>query len=221
MVIGGRHADLIYLAHLGCIDQNPWMSRVPTPDSGGEPQGGLDHPDYILIDLDPYECPYDKIVEAALLVRRRLDQIGLVGYPKTTGGNGLHIYIPLEPIYLYEHARAFAEILSSLVTRDKPDLFTTPRSVARRTKNRVYFDWMQIARGKTISAPYVPRARPGATVATPLDWSEVRMGLNPKQFTIKTVLPRFDALGDLFANVLTKPQRLEDALSKMEELMTT
>jgi bifunctional non-homologous end joining protein LigD len=220
MVIGGRHVDLIYLAHLGCIDQNPWMSRVASEGEKAKEGGTLDNPDYILIDLDPFQCPYDKIVDAALLVRRRLDQIGLVGYPKTTGGNGLHIYIPLEPIYLYEHARAFAEILSTLVTRDKPDLFTTPRSVARRTKNRVYFDWMQIARGKTISAPYVPRAHPGATVATPLEWSEVRMGLDPKQFTIKTVLPRFDALGDLFAGVLSKPQRLEDALAKMEELLT-
>ena len=211
MVIGGRHADLIYLAHLGCIDQNPWMSRLS--DAGSD---SLDHPDYILIDLDPHDCGYDKIVEAALLIRRRLDQVGLVGYPKTTGGDGMHIYIPLEPVYLYEHARAFAEILARVVTRDRPELFTTPRSVARRTKNRVYFDWMQIARGKTISAPYVPRAYPGAPVATPLEWSEVRAGLNPRQFHIKNVLARFDALGDLFTGVLTKPQRLEDALVRME-----
>ncbi len=75
---------LLYLTNLGCIDQNPWMSRV----------GSLDHPDYILIDLDPQECPYDKIVEAALLVKAKLDAIGLAGYPKTTGGDGMHIYIP-------------------------------------------------------------------------------------------------------------------------------
>jgi bifunctional non-homologous end joining protein LigD len=210
MVIGGRHVDLIYLAHLGCIDQNPWMSRLQT----------LDHPDYILIDLDPHQCAYDKIVEAALLVRRRLDQIGLAGYPKTTGGDGMHIYIPLEPVYLYEHARAFAEILARIVVRDNPDLFTTPRSVARRVKGRVYFDWMQIARGKTISAPYVPRAYAGAPVATPLEWREVRAGLNPKQFHIRNVLARFDALGDLFAPVLSGGQRLEDAIERMERILT-
>jgi len=153
-------------------------------------------------------------------VRRRLEQIGLVGYPKTTGGDGMHIYIPLAPIYLYEHARAFAEILSTLVVRDKPELFTTSRSLARRQKNRVYFDWMQIARGKTISAPYVPRAHPGATVATPLEWSEVRAGLNPKEFHIRNVLPRFDALGDLFAAVLTNHQHLEEPLVKVEKLLT-
>jgi bifunctional non-homologous end joining protein LigD len=209
MVIGGRHADLIYLAHLGCIDQNPWMSRVPT----------LDHPDYILIDLDPYQCGYDKIVEAAQLVRRRLDQIGLAGYPKTTGGDGMHIYIPLAPVYLYEHARAFAEILCTLVVRDRPELFTTSRSLSRRQKGRVYFDWMQIARGKTISAPYVPRAHAGAPVATPLEWSEVRAGLDPKQFHIRNVLPRFDALGDLFGPVLSTAQHLEDALAQMEKLL--
>lgn len=205
-VFAGDRAALLYLANLGCIDQNPWMSR----------SGSLDNPDFVLIDLDPQHCPYEKIVEAALLVKEVLDQIGMQGYPKTTGGDGMHIYIPLAPEYTYEHARVFAEIIARIVTRRKPDLFTTPRSVAKRERNRVYFDWMQIAKSKTIAAPYVLRAYYGAPVATPLEWKEVRPGLHPSQFNISNVRDRFREKGDLFAGVLNNPQHIEKALSNLE-----
>ena len=208
-VIGGRRADLIYLANLGCIDQNPWMSRVAT----------LDHPDYILIDLDPQECPYPKLVEAALLIRRKLDLLALEGYPKTTGGDGLHIFVPLEPIYSYDQARHIAEILARLCAAERPDLFTFPRAVQKRDSGKVYFDWMQIARGKTISAPYVPRAHPGATVATPLEWRELTPQLDPKHFHLRNALDRFDRVGDLFSGVLKKPQSLDTAIERLAALL--
>ena len=137
--------------NLGCIDHNPWMSRV----------GSYEHPDYLLIDLDPMECGFEKIVEAALLVRAKLDVAELESYPKTTGGDGLHLYVPLEPSYSYEQVRSFAEVLAAMASAERPDLFTTPRTVSKREKGRVYFDWAQIAEGKTISAPYVTRAYPG------------------------------------------------------------
>jgi bifunctional non-homologous end joining protein LigD len=168
-----------------------------------------------LIDLDPVECSYEKIVEAALLVRSKLDLAGLEGYPKTTGGDGLHIYVPLEPRYSYEQVRSFAELLAALAVADRPDLFTTPRAVSKREKGRVYFDWAQIAEGKTISAPYVLRAYPGAPVATPLAWREVTPRLNPDQFTIHNAIARFDRVGDLFEPVLTNHQKLETALEKL------
>ena len=99
--------------------------------------GSLDNPDFALIDLDPTEgCPYEKIVEAAQLVKKTLDSIGMAGYPKTTGGDGMHIYIPLDPIYTYEQVRSLAEILSILVIRRNPDLFTTPRTVSRRKRRK-------------------------------------------------------------------------------------
>jgi bifunctional non-homologous end joining protein LigD len=180
--------------------------------------GSLDHPDYILIDLDPQECPFDLIVEAALLVERVLEQIGLVGYPKTTGGDGMHVYIPIEPVYSYEEARNFAELISRLVTHEKPHLFTTPRSVAKRQKNRVYFDYLQIGKSKTIAAPYVLRAYEGAPVATPLDWKEVVPGLHPKQFHIHNSRERFREKGDLFRGVLDRPQNLYEALGRLEKL---
>jgi bifunctional non-homologous end joining protein LigD len=207
-VFAEDHASLLYLVNLGCIDHNPWMSR----------SGSLDHPDYILIDLDPQECPFDMIVEAALLVERVLEQIGLVGYPKTTGGDGMHVYIPIEPVYSYEEARNFAELISRLVAHEKPHLFTTPRSVAKRQKNRVYFDYLQIGKSKTIAAPYVLRAYEGAPVATPLDWEEVVPGLHPKQFNIHNSRDRFREKGDLFRGVLDRPQNLYDALGRLEKL---
>ncbi|MDP9054563.1 MAG: DNA ligase D [Acidobacteriota bacterium] len=202
-------ASLLYLTNLGCIDQNPWMSRV----------GSLDNPDYILIDLDPQECAFTKIVEAALLVRQKLDDIGLEGYPKTTGGDGMHIFIPIEPRYTYEQARTFAEVIAMMLAGERPDLFTRPRSVTAREKNRVYFDHIQIGKSKTISAAYVARAYPGAPVSTPLAWDEVKPSLHPSQFSIANAPERFARVGDLFDGVLKKKQKIEKAFGKLEKLL--
>ena len=206
-VIGDDRATLLFLVNLGCIDHNPWMSRV----------GTLENPDYILIDLDPYECSYEKIVEAALWVRAKLDRIELVSYPKTTGGDGIHIFIPVEPVYTYAQVRSFAEVLAALGAAARPDLFTTPRAVSKREKGKVYFDWQQIAKSKTISAPYVLRAYAGAPVATPLAWDEVTPKLRPEQFHLGNALGRFDRVGDLFEGVLKRPQRLEAAIEKLSK----
>jgi bifunctional non-homologous end joining protein LigD len=208
-VLADDRASLLYLVNLGCIDQNPWMSRV----------GSLGNPDFLLIDLDPHGCEFDKIVEAALLVRKTLDALGLAGYPKTTGGDGLHIYLPLVPEYSYDQVRSFAELIANLVIAERPKLFTTPRAVAKREAGKVYFDYLQISESKTIAAPYVLRAYDGAPVATPLAWDEVKPGLTPEQFNIGNVLDRFDKLGDLFRPVLDQPQRLEESLAKMEDLV--
>ena len=207
-VLADDRASLLYLTNLGCIDQNPWMSRV----------GSLGNPDYILIDLDPHECPFARIVEAALLVKKKLDAIGLRGYPKTTGGDGMHVFVPIEPHYSYEQARTFAEVIARMVAAERPDLFTTPRAVEKREKNRVYFDYLQIAESKTISAPYVARAYTGAPVSTPLDWDEVKPSLLPTQFTIANAPERFARVGDLFEGVLTKSQRIEEAFGKLEKI---
>jgi bifunctional non-homologous end joining protein LigD len=149
------------------------------------------------------------------MVKRILDRIGLTGYPKTTGGDGMHVYIPVEPIYSYEETRTFAELIARLVIAEKPEMFTTPRSVSKRQKNRVYFDYLQNAKSKTIAAPYVLRAYPGAPVATPLDWTEVTPGLHPSQFQIGNAPERFAKKGDLFRGVLDSPQDLEQALERL------
>jgi bifunctional non-homologous end joining protein LigD len=208
-VVGDSRAQLVYLAQLGCIDQNPWMSRI----------GTLDHPDLLLVDLDPQECSYDLVIEAAHVVRKKLEALGLAGYAKTTGGDGMHIYVPLEPIYSFDQTKSFAEILARLCAAERSDIFTTPRAVSKRRKDRVYFDYLQNGRGKTISAPYVLRAYDGAPVATPLDWTEVKPGLTPRQFHLRNALERFRGTGDLFAGVLEHRQRLEPALEKLAGLL--
>ena len=218
-VVADDRASLLYLANLACIDQNPWMSRVLAGKEGAGKMDLLEHPDFILIDLDPQDCPYDRIVEAAQLIRQKLDLLELEGYPKTTGGHGMHIYVPVEPVYTYEQTRAFAEILARWVAEERPDLFTTPRPVARRDKGKVYFDYLQNAYGKTISAPYVLRAHPGAPVATPLAWHEVAPGLVPTRFHMRNALDRFASVGDLFRPVLDSPQRLEPALEQLAVVM--
>jgi len=204
-VIGEDRATLLYLVNLGCVDHNPWMSRV----------GSLPHPDYLLIDLDPQDCGYEKIVEAALWVRAKLDRAGLESYPKTTGGDGMHIFVPLEPIYTYEQVRSLAQVIATLGAAERPDLFTTPRAPSKRDKGKVYLDWPQIAEGKTIAAPYVLRAYPGAPVATPLRWDEVTPRLRPEQFHIGNAVGRFDRVGDLFRGVLERPQRIEKAVNRL------
>jgi len=204
-VIGTDRATLLFLVNLGCIDHNPWMSRMDS----------LENPDYLLIDLDPQECSYEKIVDAALLVRKKLDRAELESFPKTTGGDGMHIFVPLVPRYTYDQVRALAEVLATMVAHERPDLFTTPRAVSKREKGKVYFDWMQIGGGKTISAPYAVRAYQGAPVATPLAWQEVTPRLRPEQFNIGNALARFDRVGDLFSGVLNRPQRMEDAVEKL------
>jgi len=208
-VLADNRAALLYLTNLGCIDQNPWMSRV----------GSLECPDFMLIDLDPQGCEFDRIIEAAQLVRKKLDQVGLEGYPKTTGGDGMHIYVPVEPVYSYEQVRSFTEIIARVVAAERPDLFTTPRPVARREQGKVYFDYLQIGESKTIAAPYVVRAYPGAPVATPLAWREVARGLLPTQFHLRNALDRFSRVGDLFEPVLKRPQRLEPAIEKLDKIV--
>jgi bifunctional non-homologous end joining protein LigD len=206
--LANDRASLLYLTNWGCIDQNPLTSRT----------GNLEHPDWMLLDLDPVDTSFDLIVDAALLVREVLKELGLVGLPKTTGGDGMHVYVPLQPIYSYDQVRSFAEILSHLVVAKEPDLFTTPRSVAKRQKNRVYFDYLQIGTGKTISAPYVVRAHDGAPVSTPLEWKEVKRGLKPLDFRIDNAVERFRRVGDIFAPVLAGTQRLENALQRINEM---
>ncbi len=200
-------ASLLYLVNLGCIDQNPWMSRA----------GSLDKPDWMLLDLDPVDASFDLLVDAALLVREILEGLGLKGYPKTTGGDGMHVYVPFDPDYSYEQIRSFAELISHLALAREPSLFTTPRSVEKRKKGRVYFDYLQIGIGKTIAAPYVVRAYDGAAVATPLDWKEVKRGLRPTDFHLGNAIERFEERGDLFEPVLKGGQRLETALEALNE----
>ncbi|SRR5579871_695743 len=208
-VMCDNRATLVYLAQLGCIDHNLWQSSVPTIES----------PDFILFDLDPGErATMQTLVEAAQCLHAVFEKLGLETYPKTSGAVGMHIYVPLEPIYTYEFARRLCEVICRVVETQQPKLMTHERSLGRRPQERIYLDYMQIGLGKTVPPPYSMRPQPGATISTPLEWSEVRAGLDPRAFTIQTIWDRLDEKGDLFAGTLDRRQRLEDAVEKLGAL---
>lgn len=202
-------AGLYFLVNLGCIDHNPWMSRISSIDS----------PDYLLIDLDPYQCSYEKVMEAALMTRAVIEDCEMESYPKTSGGDGFHICIPLRHGYTYAQVRSFAELLARAVQERKPDLFTTPRSVQKRQAGKVYFDYLQISKGKTLASVYSARAHDGAPVSTPLQWSEVNKRRTPYNSTIRTLRKRLEKYGDLFLPTLSGKQTLTGPLTRLEKIL--
>jgi len=199
-----NEATLLYMANLGCIELNPWLSRVPH----------LDHLDYTVIDIDPDEQGYDDVVKVALAVRAVLDRIGATGFCKTSGATGLHIYVPLTPGCDYASGRLLAEAICKIIEGQLPDLTTTERIPSRR-RGRIYLDYMQNRSGQTLAAPYCVRPRPGAPVSAPLLWDEVRRGLSPGAFTIKTMPERLARLGDLWAGLTLTTN---DVVARLEAL---
>lgn len=197
-------ASLLYLANLGCIELNPWNSRLDH----------LDNPDYAILDLDPEDIAFVHVVEAAQAVRKVLDRAGVECCCKTSGKRGLHIFVPLGAKYSYETARQFAQVVATFVHNQLPETTSIVRSPAQR-QHRVYLDYLQNARGQTLAAPYSIRPAPGATVSTPLAWREVKKGLDPAKFTIKTLSRRLDKVGDLWKPVLNKGVDLQEALANL------
>ncbi len=186
-------ATLLYLANLGCIEINPWHSRIKS----------LDNPDYIIIDIDPSDNnTFDQVIEAANVVKGILDKAGAMSICKTSGASGLHVYVPLGKKYDYDHAKDFANLVCIMANQLIPEFTTLERSLAKRSKDKIYMDYLQNRKGQTIACVYSLRPKKGATVSTPLDWSEVKEGLTPKDFTIKTIPERLKKVGDLFAPVL-------------------
>jgi bifunctional non-homologous end joining protein LigD len=192
---------LLWMANMGCIDMNPWYSRVDRPD----------RPDFVLFDLDPTpEVPFSQTVEVALLVKELLDGLGLQSFPKTSGGKGFHILVPLDRRSTYDDSRSFAELIASTIARSYPTLATTQWAKSRR--RGVLIDANQNGLGKTIASVYSVRPHPGAPVSTPLEWNEVDAGLDPHAFTMGAVVDRVARHGDLYAGVLTTRQSLSKAL---------
>jgi bifunctional non-homologous end joining protein LigD len=196
---------LMYLNNLGCIEINPWNSRIKT----------MDNPDYLIIDIDPSEKnTFEEVIEVARVIKDILDKASAVSYCKTSGASGLHVYVPLKAAYPYDQARAFAEIVASLVLEQLPKTTTMERSLSKR-KNRIYIDYLQNKRGQTLASVYSLRPVPGATVSTPLNWKEVKSGLSPSKFTIHNTLKRIEKMGDLFQGVLKEKVNIEKCLKKL------
>lgn len=167
--------SLLHFVNLGTIEQHPWHSTVKH----------LDKPDYLMLDLDPKAAPWKNVLDIALVCREVLDELGLPGFPKTSGSSGIHVYVPLKPKYDYGKIAEIAIALANEVARRAPKIATTQRSLAKRQKQQVYVDAMQNARGKTIASPFSARARPGATVSMPLTWKQVEKGVKISDFTIR------------------------------------
>ncbi len=199
-------ASLLYIVNLGCIAQNPFSSRAET----------LDKPNWIVIDLDPEEAPFDSVCEVGMVVKGILDEIGLVGYPKTSGSRGLHVYVPIENVYTQEQAREFGRVIAAVTAARRPDIATIKRIKKDRTSEQVYVDIIQNGPGKSLAGAYSVRAVPGATVSTPLTWDEVASKPDKMQYTMQTALERIENHGDLFKEVLTRKQHLAEALEMLE-----
>lgn len=196
---------LLYLANLGCIDFNPFLSRIDS----------LEYPDYLVLDLDPEDISFDKVVEVALTIHEVLEKWEIPSVCKTSGKRGMHIYIPLGAKYKYEESVNFGKLIAYIVHKMLPDITSVERSPKDRQK-KVYLDYLQNNFGQTVVAPYSVRATPGATVSTPLKWSEVKPGISPQDFTIQTVLPRFKKTGDLFKLAQGRGIDLKKILKKIE-----
>ncbi|MBL7914356.1 MAG: DNA ligase D [Bacteroidia bacterium] len=192
-LVAKNKASILYMANLGCIEMNPWHSRVESED----------YPDYCIIDLDPGETKFAKVIDAANIVKDILDNWGIKGYPKTSGSTGIHIYIPLGAKYTYDQSKEFARVIATLVQQEMPRYTSIERTVKSR-KGKMYIDFLQNRSHATVAAPYSLRPKPDATVSMPLDWSEVKQGLKIADFTIFNALERVEAIGDIFKPVLGK-----------------
>jgi len=194
-LIGGSLITLLYMAQIAAISQDPWFSRV----------GSLDDADHVVLDLDPMPgVPFATVVDVARFIHDELERIGTPSVPKTSGATGMHVYIPLPPGTSYETGRIFCEIVATLVAERHPRVATVARAVDARGR-RVYVDYMQNFRGKTLATAYSARGSNFAGVSTPLTWREVHAGVDARDFTLTTLPARVRRVGDLWAALLDSP----------------
>ena len=191
-LICNNEATLLYLINLGCIDINPWMSRKQKP---GEP-------DFVNIDLDPTDDDFNKVIETGKAAKELLENYKLKSFVKTSGKTGLHIYLPVAGI-TFPQARAYSQHLGKEICQLVPTIATTEVSIHLRG-NKTFVDPSQNDYADTLAAVYSARPFRLPTVSTPLDWKEVKRGLDPSLFTIYTIEDRIHKKGDLFKEVLNK-----------------
>jgi bifunctional non-homologous end joining protein LigD len=195
---------VLWMVNMGCIDMNSWYSRVDKPE----------RPDFVLFDLDPTpEVPWSQTIQVALILKELLDSLSLESFPKTSGGKGFHVLVPIERRSTFDDTRAFSEIVAGAIARAHPKLATTEWSKARR--RGVLIDANQNGEGKTIASAYSVRPRPRAPVSTPLSWDEVGEDLDPTRFSMTAVLQRVQEHGDLHEGVLRPRQTLSKALKAL------
>ena len=191
-------AGLVAMVQMGTLEIHPW----------GVTLDALDRPDRVIFDLDPDESlTFADVISAALEVRQRLQEFGLTSFVNTTGGKGLHVVLPIEPVTPWPDVKAWAKKVSGEMAADAPDRYLTKMSKAERA-GRIFIDYLRNDPTSTAVAPYSTRSRPGAPVAMPVDWSEIRAGLDPKAFTICTAPERAASVTDPWAEMSAVKQRL-------------
>jgi len=209
-VMAGDRAALLYLSNLGCVDHNPWSSRVDSQET----------PDYVFFDLDPTpDAKFGTVLKVAAEIYDLLDKIKMNCYLKTSGASGFHIFIPLEAQYTYEQTRTFAEVVGRVAAARLPKLTTFERSVRKRPPGTVLVDALQNARGKPLAAAYSVRAFPKAPVSTPLSASELKGTKDPSVWNIRTIAQRLRKKGDLWADFWDNRQELGPALGRLDKLL--
>jgi bifunctional non-homologous end joining protein LigD len=195
-IVGGALGTTLYCTQIGAFECNPWNTRVQS----------IDRADFTAIDLDPgARSPFSRVVEVALWVKEALDHLGLHACVKTSGATGIHIVIPLPPGSSYSVAERVPRLIAEAVAGAHPRSATTVRPLNERGTSKIYVDFGQNARGKTIASAYSVRARPEATVSAPLEWDELGPDLDPRDFTIRTLPARIAGVGDLWAAAMKKP----------------
>lgn len=194
---------LIWLANLGCLEMHVWRSRIDK----------IEYPDIVVMDLDPpTEIIFTDILKVALLVKQALKEFGIECYPKTSGSRGIHLFIPVVPRYSFKEATKAMQYIAELIERVYPQKCTTERVVEKRGA-KIYLDYLQNARGKTMAWQYSLRPTVQATVSTPLTWQELEAGnIDVSNLNIKSIFNRLKMYGDLYNDVLTQKQKLDKIL---------
>lgn len=206
-IVGFGVETLVYMANLGAIEMHPWFSRIQT----------LDYPDWAIFDLDPAPgATFEDTVVVAQLIHQLLDQLKIKHYPKTSGATGLHIYVPVEPVYTYEQIQEFVELVGWVVVQVIPEKATIYDRMVKDRTGKVYVDYLQNSKGKTITGVYSVRPHRFAPISTPLHWDEVKTSLQPEQFNLRTITRRIRQEGDLFAPVLKEKQRIDQAIQLLK-----
>ena len=208
-LVGGRLQTLLYMAQLAVISQDPWFSTLPDIEAA----------DLVALDLDPMpEASFDRVLDVACWVHEELERLGVPCFAKTSGSEGIHIFIPLPAGTPYEAGMLFCQIVATVVAHRHPEAATVERIVRRRQPDAVYVDYLQNIYGKTLACAYSARASAFGGVSAPLTWNEVHegvaAGLRPHDFTLRSIFARLDQVGDLWSGLrAAKPARLEAALA--------
>ena len=198
-IIGGDLLTLLYTIQLGAISVDPWHSRVQS----------LQYADYTVIDLDPGpRANFARVIQVGRWAKEVIDALGLNAAIKTSGSTGLHIYLPLPPRTPNEAATLVAQLIATKVADAHPKEATIERFVKARGAATVYVDYLQNIQGKTVASAYSVRAKPGATVSTPLKWNELTDDLDPRTFHLGNAAERFEKIGDVWGEAMRKKNSL-------------